>query len=425
MEPQLGAQSGAPTPALDSACSALSDSERFGLLVDGVSDRALITLDPDGRVADWNRGAEAMTGYAASDIVGQHYSVFYVPEDIAAGVPARQLRSAATDGRLGAEGWQVRQDASRYWADVVITPLGGGPEVVRGYAVITSDITERRERGQAQRKAATELAVANAVLRRQATELIRSADLANQAARDAEAASRAKSAFLATMSHELRTPMNGLVGMAELLLTSELNEEQTKFATTVDACARSLLAIIKDVLDFAELENGNMHLALSDVDLRATIDDCATLLAPSAHAKGLEFSVDIAADTPAAARGDASRVRQVLANLIGNAIKFTPHGAVVVRARTEYDDHGARVVLIETVDTGIGIAADAQERVFASFTQLDSTSSREYGGSGLGLSLAKQLVELMAGEIGVDSAPGAGSTFWFTLPVGEGSGTES
>jgi signal transduction histidine kinase len=221
------------------------------------------------------------------------------------------------------------------------------------------------------------------------------------------------------MSHELRTPMNGLVGMAELLLDTDLNDEQTEFAQTVDACARSLLVVITDVLDFADLEAGRLHLAISDVDLHTTIDECATLLAPNAHAKGLGLSIDIAPDAPLSVRGDPSRVRQVLLNLIANAIKFTPHGAVVMRASAGQRDDGARVALVETIDTGIGIATEDQDRVFASFSQLDSSASREYGGSGLGLSLAKQLVELMGGRIGVDSAPGTGSTFWFTLPAHE------
>ncbi|HEX4032931.1 MAG TPA: ATP-binding protein [Solirubrobacteraceae bacterium] len=390
--------------------------ERFRLLVEAVEDYAILALDVDGHVTSWNAGAEKIKGYSASEIIGRHYSVFYPPDDVRAGTPDSQLVTAAAKGRFEAEGWRIRKDGSRFWANVVITALVDDGGVLHGFVKVTRDITERNDADQAQRKAARDLAVANGVLRRQAEELVRTAQRERQAALEAKAASSAKSVFLATMSHELRTPLNGLVGMTELLAGTELSEEQADYARTIDGCAKGLLNVISDVLDFSTIEAGRMDVALADVDPYAEAEECAKLVGVNARAKSLELIVE-PPEEPAHVRADSRRIRQVLLNLLGNAVKFTHHGSIVVRFAPQHSEDAGPRVRVEIVDTGIGIDPDALDRLFGAFTQLDASFTREYGGSGLGLAISKQLVELMGGEIGAQSSPGSGSTFWFTLPA--------
>jgi PAS domain S-box-containing protein len=285
----------------------------------------------------------------------------------------------------GFESEIFRKDGSKIWISENARAVNDADGNLLYYEGMVEDITERK---------------------RLETEL-------KAAMHAAEAANRMKSEFLANMSHEIRTPMNGVMGMTDLLLMSNLTPEQRSFANTVRVSGESLLIVINDILDFSKIEAGKLDLEIIDFDLREAIDNIMDLLAAQAHSKGLELAAYIPPEVPTHLRGDPGRVRQIVNNLVGNAVKFTSQGEVVVKVSLVSGGDKQVMLRFEVRDTGIGIELDAQKRLFEAFSQADSSTTRRYGGTGLGLAISKRLVELMKGEIGVHSVPGQGSTFWF------------
>ncbi len=340
-------------------------------------------LDRDGRITRVNRTELHLLGYTAEEMEGRPIWEFIV-EKVSREAVERKLSGAVP--LQSYERTFIRKDGTLIPV-VVDDRLIYDPEgKVIGIRTTLHDTTQQKQMEE---------------------ELREARDVAVESA-------RLKSQFLANMSHEIRTPMNGVIGMTGLLLDTDLDEEQRDCAETIRTSGEALLTIINDILDFSKVEAGKLQFETLDFQLTNTVEDTIELLAGRAHQKKVGFASLIYSDVPTALRGDPGRLRQVLTNLIGNAIKFTERGEVIVRVakESETDDHV--VVRFMVSDTGIGISEAAQEHLFQAFTQADGSTTRKYGGTGLGLAISRQLVELMGGQMGVTSRPGEGSTFWFT-----------
>lgn len=360
--------------------------QTFQQMISAVKEYAIFLLDKEGNIQTWSEGASRLKGYTAEEIIGKHFSLFYTPEDRETNHPQEELELAKKNGQYEEEGWRVRKDGSRFWAHVTITAVFDDGQLI-GFAKVSRDMTKQRQAQQ-------ELALAH---------------------EKALEASALKSAFVANISHEIRTPLSGILGMNELLLQSNLDEEQKELARTVQASSESLLTVLNDVLDLSKVEAGKLTLEANPFNVSFTTQDATRLMAATAKNKGLDLSHQIDLAIPELVIGDAERLRQILLNLIGNAVKFTQKGSVSVQAKVLEEDQDTVTISFVVNDTGIGIAEEDRANLFAPFSQADSSNTRKYGGTGLGLTICKHLVELMGGQIGLESEKDKGSTFWFKV----------
>ena len=367
-------------------------------IVEGM-DGAIAVTGAGGRVEWVNAGLARMAGCTVEQAIGRDVpSLVFGADPVAAGECRRHLEAGE---RLTACVLTTRPgEADPQWYELEIQPMPGANDgAPAGCFVIVRDITRERATHRALSKALEE----------------------------AKQASQAKSQFLANMSHEIRTPMNGILGMAELLLGTQLDERQRRFVDSLYRSGEGLLDIINDILDFSKIEAGKLELEAIDFDLRSLVEDLIELLAPRAHQKRIELAFTMPADVPATVRGDPTRLRQILINIIGNAIKFTERGEVVLSVTRVNGDNagspGTTQVRFVVRDTGIGMRPEAVERLFSVFMQADQTSSRRYGGTGLGLAICHQLVGLMRGTIRASSRVGEGSVFEIELPLAQSQST--
>ncbi|MEX2493042.1 MAG: PAS domain S-box protein [Nitrospirales bacterium] len=366
----------------------------------------LSLLDQQGKYTYINRAHAEMYGYTVNDLVGQSWKTLYSKEQVT-DLEETCFPTLGLSGQWQGELIGLRKNGTHFPVEITLSLLSSEHGTPSGFIWTCRDITERQQ-AEALIKTTTH------TLEQQNQELAHARD-------QALAAARSKSEFLATMSHEIRTPLNGVIGMTDLLLGTDLDADQHEMLETLKHSGEFLLTLINDILDFSKIDAGKLDLEVIDFDIRTAVDEVLDTLAERANQKNLELISLIYATTPLKLRGDPGRIRQILFNLIGNAIKFTQGGEIVVDVSVVGITTDTTTLRFAVTDTGIGIDTEAQVRLFELFTQADSSTTRKFGGTGLGLAICKQLVTLMHGEIGVISDEGDGSTFWFTIPFAHSS----
>ncbi|SPE34686.1 putative Histidine kinase [Candidatus Sulfopaludibacter sp. SbA3] len=349
----------------------------------------IAVLDPDSNVRLWNPAVEQIYGWTRDEVLGRRLRV--IPQDHADDDLRTQQEVFAQGGITDRERLGLRKDGSVVPISLSGAPLHNAAGDVTGAMYVVMDLTERKRVEEALREAKVR----------------------------AEAANRAKSEFLANMSHEIRTPMNAVLGMLQLVLDTALSPEQEHYLTVARGAAESLMRVLNDILDFSRIEARELSLAHVGFDVRTVLGETAETMALQAHTKGLELTCQVAPRIPALLNGDPLRLRQVLTNLLANAIKFTYTGEIGIVAGVESEGDRSATLRFQVTDTGIGVLPEKAAVLFDPFVQGDGSATRKFGGTGLGLALSRRLIEMMGGEIGVDSEPGRGSTFWFTAVFGK------
>jgi PAS domain S-box-containing protein len=380
--------------------------EVFQLLVSSVRDYAIFMLDPDGRIATWNAGAQRIKQYLPEEIIGRHFSTFYGEEDIRNGKPERELEIARAEGSVEDYGWRIRKDGTRFWANVVITAVYDAQGELRGFAKVTRDITDRKEAEETQ-KALLEQREA----RLQAEEERRRAEASYRVAQEAN---RAKDEFLMTLSHELRTPMTAILGWSRMLPSMPTDDPMFGEAIASIATSAQLQArLIDDILDVSRIVSGKLRLAPETIDVSRVIRNSVDAVNATADAKQITITTSLAPGLGTIV-ADATRIQQVLWNLLSNAVKFTPRqGSVQLSARRT-----ASHVQITVSDNGEGIDPRFLPHMFEPFRQAESPETRVHGGLGLGLSIVRYIAEAHGGTVSAESeGKSKGSTFTVTLPV--------
>ena len=387
--------------------------QRYRHLIDAVADYAIYILDSSGRFASWNPGAEHMKGYTAQEVLGRHFSLLYPDAAIAAGVPEQHLAQAKAVGRLENEGWKVRKNGERFWAQAIITAMSDDAGNICGYSNITRDLTKEL-------RIADALEEQNQKLKAQAEELHQQDQELRRAKTEAEAANVAKSVFLANMSHEIRTPLAVILGFSELMSDAlPQTPEKQQWIGVIKRNTEALSNIINDILDLSKIEAGTLAVDRRTILLSEVISDLSLTFEPKAQAKGVNLVIDLASQLPQVIYTDPTRLRQILVNIVGNAVKFTAQGTVRVSIQLQRFITQKRILRFVVEDTGPGIPPESWKLLFQPFAQVASPATQKVGGTGLGLALARKLAHSLGGDVRLtESVPGVGSTFTIFIDIG-------